>query len=203
MNKTNKPNKIERENVLAVEGKDEHNFFEALLKFLDFQDVQIIDVGGKDNFKGAFSALIQTEGALNIMRNIGFVRDAEEHEAQSAFDSICSVLSGLKEYNIPCPPKSCEVFEEMGKKVGVFIMPNNKDRGMLEDLCIKSIESTDIYHCVKCFEQCYGEKIDKAKYNESKAIILAYLSTRVPIVNALGLAARQNVWDFSHPFSMK
>jgi hypothetical protein len=37
------------------------------------------------------------------------------------------------------------------------------------------------------------------KYNPAKAQIQAFLSTRIPIVNALGLAAQQHVWDFSKP----
>ena len=69
---------------------------------------------------------------------------------------------------------------------------------MLEDLCIASIKGNGIFNCVDSFVKCYGAKIDKTKYNLPKAQILAYLSAQVPIVNSLGLAARQNVWDFSH-----
>jgi hypothetical protein len=188
--------KIERENILAVEGKDEKNFFDALLKTLGIDNVQIIDVGGKDNFKNRFPVYIQSEGALAKIKNIGFVRDAEDNEAVGAFQSICSLL---KNYGLPCPIELCKVVEQDGKKVSIFIMPNNNDCGMLEDLCIAAIKDTDIFNCVKCFVQCYESKIEKTRYNLAKAEILAYLSTCVPIVNSLGLAAQQKVWDFSHP----
>jgi hypothetical protein len=187
--------KIEKENVLAVEGKDEKNFFDALLKFLSISNVQIIDVGGKDNFKNRFPVYIQSEGALSKIRNIGFVRDAEKHEATSAFQSICSVLAN---YNLPCPVEINKLIEKDGKKINIFIMPNNNDCGMLENLCVASIESTDIFECIKCYVKCYKGKINEEKYILAKAQILAYLSTRTPIVNSLGLAAQQNVWDFSH-----
>jgi hypothetical protein len=188
-------NKIEKENVLVVEGKDEKNFFEALLKKLDIHDVQIIDAGGKDNFKNKFSAYMQSENALNIIKNIGFVRDAEEHDAQSAFQSICSIL---RNYELPCPADLRKVIAHDGKKVSIFIMPNNNDCGMLEDLCIDSIKNVDVFYCVECFINCYENKINKDKYNIAKAKILAYLSTRTPIVASLGLAAQQGVWNFEN-----
>lgn len=187
--------KIEKENVLAVEGKDEKNFFEALLKNLEIADVQVIDVGGKDKFDKTLSLYIQSEGALAKIKNIGFVRDAEDHEAESAFQSICTVL---KKYDLPCPVKTSEIAENNGVKAKIFIMPNNHDCGMLEDLCISSVRGTDIFNCVESFTKCYESKIDRDRYNLPKAEMLAYLSTQIPIVNSLGLAARQGVWDFTH-----
>jgi hypothetical protein len=189
-------NKIEKENVLMVEGKDEVNFFKALLEHLKIPNIQVIEAGGKDKFANTFSVYMHTDGALVKIKNIGFVRDAEEKEAQSAFDSIRSVLT---KYKLPCPANINEIIEQDGKKVNIFIMPNNKDRGMLEDLCLTSIEKTDILDCVDGFIRCYENKINKENYNSSKAKILAYLSAQTPIVTALGLAAQQGVWDFSHP----
>ena len=187
--------KIEQGNVLAVEGKDEKNFFDALLKSLTITNVQIIDVGGKDNFKHIFPVYLQSDRALDIIKNIGFIRDAEDREAEAAFQSICSVLNN---YKLPCPTQTGKVIEHDGKKVNIFIMPNNNDCGMLEDLCITSIKETKVFDCVDCFVKCYANMISKEKYNLPKAEILAYLSTRTPVVNSLGVAAQQNVWDFSH-----
>jgi hypothetical protein len=188
--------KIENENVLAVEGNDEKNFFEVLLRTMNIPNVQIIDVGGKDNFKNKFPVYIQSEGALAKIKNIGFVRDAEQLEAQSAFDSICSVL---RKYALPCPTELRKIIRRNDKKVNIFIMPNNNNCGMLEDLCIAAIKDTDVFTCVECFVKCYEGKIEKGKYNLAKAKILAYLSTRTPIVNALGLAAKQGIFDFTKP----
>jgi hypothetical protein len=61
------------------------------------------------------------------------------------------------------------------------------------------VKDTDVFTCVECFVKCYETKITKDTFNLPKAKILAYLSTRTPIVNALGLAARQGVWDFTKP----
>jgi hypothetical protein len=188
--------KIEKENVLAVEGNDEKNFFEVLLKTMNISNVQIIDIGGKDSFRNKFPVYIQSEGALAKIKNIGFVRDAEQTEAKSAFDSICFLL---RKYALPCPTELCKLIKDNGKKVNIFIMPNNNNCGMLEDLCIAAIKDTPVFTCVECFVKCYETKIEKGKYNLAKAKILAYLSTRTPIVNALGLAAKQSVWEFTNP----
>jgi len=188
--------KIEQENILAVEGKDELNFFEAMLKFVGIGSVQIIDVGGKDNFKNRLSGLIQSEGALEKIKNMGFVRDAEKLEADSSFQSICGIL---KKYELPCPNEICKPFENDGKKIGIFIMPDNRNCGMLEDLCIESIKDTPILKCIESFISCCENQDKDIMTNTAKATMLAYLSTRPGIPNSLGLAARQNVWDFSKP----
>jgi hypothetical protein len=196
MGKSERPNKIEKENVLVAEGKDEKDFFAALLGAMDISNIQIIDVGGIYGFRTNFPLYIQADGALAMIKNIGFVRDAEQHEARPAFDSIRSVL---RKYDLPCPTEPRKLVNDNNKKVNIFIMPNNNDCGMLEDLCIAAVKDTDVFTCVECFIKCYETKITKDKFNLPKAKILAYLSTRTPIVNTLGVAARQGVWDFTKP----
>jgi len=185
---------IEKPSILLVEGPDDRSFFEALLRYLAIQSVQIKDVSGKDNFSYTFEALLNAEGG-SLVKNIGFVRDADKPNAQAAFKAICSILNKNK---YPCPAEIGKMIESDGKKVNIFIMPNNNDSGMLENLCINSIREIDILHCIDCFIKCYAPIISNEKHNVPKATILAYLSTRVPVVNTLGVAAQQKVWDFSH-----
>ncbi len=69
---------------------------------------------------------------------------------------------------------------------------------MLEDLCLKSIETTHGYQCVKQFiDCCCKEKKLKIK-NISKAKVQAYLAIKSPIVNSLGTGAQKGYWDFDH-----
>jgi len=187
--------KIEKENVLAVEGKDECNFFEALLKYERLEEVQIIDIGGKDKFRVEFSSFAQTENFYTKLKRIGFVRDADEN-AISAFQSICNVL---KNCELPLPEKQNIIVNEKGIKLGVFIMPNNEQKGMLEDLCIQSVKEDDLTKYVDNFVDSYRANITDERYNLSKAYMLAFLSTRVPIINTLGIAALNDVWNFKNP----
>jgi len=188
--------KIEKENVLAVEGKDEYNFFEALLKHEKLENIQIIDIGGKDKFKLQFSLFANSEGFYKRLKRIGFVRDAEDNEADSAFQSICSVLDECK---LPLPEKQKVIVNNNGVKLGVFIMPNNEHKGMLEDLCIQSVKQDSLTKYVDNFVNSYRVDITDNRYNFSKAYMLAFLSTRVPIVHTLGIAALNDVWNFNSP----
>ena len=191
-----KNRKAEKPNILAVEGKDECNFFTALIKHLNLTGIQIEDIGGKDKFKLEFSLLAQSENFYGIVKKIGFVRDAEEKEAAAAFQSIYGILNA---YNLPAPQAPNTVIDKDGKKVAIFIMPNNKDSGMLEDLCIESRKTDPVWNCVEAFVKCYNPLIKKDKYNISKAKIGAFLSTKTPIVYSLGIAAQERIWDFNNP----
>jgi hypothetical protein len=191
-----KNRKAEKPNILAVEGKDELNFFTALIEYLHLTDIQIENIEGKDKFKLEFSLLVQSERFYDIVKNIGFVRDAEKNEATAAFQSISGILNT---FNLPAPQTPNSVIDQDGRKVAIFIMPNNKDSGMLEDLCIESRKTDPIWHCVEAFLNCYNPLIEKDKYNISKAKIGAFLSTRVPIEKELGYAAQHHVWDFDNP----
>jgi hypothetical protein len=183
--------------VLAVEGKDERMFFNALLRFMVIDGVQIIEIGGKDKFKRQFAKILNNnDDFFDTVQSIGFVRDAEDNEADSAFQSICNII---KPYGLPCPSKPSEVVVHGAMRVGVFIMPNNEDSGMLENLCIEAAKTDSVWECVEAFTTCYKSKIDLKNYNPAKAQIQAFLSTRIPIVSALGIAAQQHVWDFSKP----
>ena len=48
---------IHQKKVLAVEGKDEVNFFNALLKYVRISDFEVYEVGGKPQFKDKLPAL--------------------------------------------------------------------------------------------------------------------------------------------------
>jgi hypothetical protein len=162
-----KNRKAEKPNILAVEGKDEYNFFTALIKHLNLASVQIEDMGGKDKFKLEFPLLAQSENFYGIVEKIGFVRDAEEKEATEAFKSICGILSS---YNLPVPEAPNTVTDKDGKKTAVFIMPNNKDSGMPEDLCIESRKTDPVWNCVEAFVKCYEPLLEELKRNLPKEL---------------------------------
>ena len=88
--------------------------------------------------------------------------------------------------------------EENNIKTGIFIMPNNIDEGMLEDLCIESVRSKPIFECVNKYIECCLSHLpeNKRNINISKAKIQTYLAIKRPIANTLGLAAIKGYWDF-------
>ncbi len=191
-------NKITEQQLLLVEGKDECNFFEALLTYEEIKKVQCIDVGGKDKFPEIFSFLVRMEEFKKAV-SIGLVRDAENNQAKSAFDSLCS---NLREQSLPVP-STLNALNPGPPKVSIFIMPDNQGAGMLENLCLKIIEGQAVEKCLCDYLACTLANLafleEQEKFNEPKAKVQAYLATRAPIVNSLGLGAKAGYWDFSHP----
>jgi hypothetical protein len=190
----NDKKRIKSDKILAVEGKDECNFFQALLKYENINNIQIIDIGGKDKFKSEFPNLVNSEGFSEV-RAIGFIRDAESQKAESAFSSICGIL---KKNGLPAPKNINTTINEEDRKIGIFIMPNNIDAGMLEDLCIKSVKTDPIFACVNDYIDCCSPHLSEngTIFNKAKAKIQTYLASQSPIANSLGLAAQKGHWDF-------
>ncbi len=183
---------ISSKKLLLVEGKDEENFFQALLSIMAYDNkIQVIGVSGKGNFSSKFNTLVKAPNFSDV-ESIGFVRDADNN-AKSAFESICSVLR-TKNYVAPI---SSGLYSNGNPRIGVFIMPDNKSCGMLEDLCLQSIKNLPINDCISDFIGCIPNK-DKS-FESSKSKVQIYLSSKTPIVNNLGLGAQKKYWDFDNP----
>ena len=188
--------KIDKKSLLLVEGKDECHFFSSLFEKISIENVKVYDVGGKDKFSKTIARFVKIEGFSEVTK-LGFVRDAEENLAKSAFDSICNDLDNN---NIPKPKNIGKVEKVNNMKIGIFIMPNNKDAGMLETLCLQSIKNE---HCqnemeayIECLRRFYK---DNVSFNFAKAMSQVYLASKVPLVNSLGLGAEKGYWNFNDP----
>ncbi|MFB0555187.1 MAG: DUF3226 domain-containing protein [Phycisphaerae bacterium] len=192
-----RPNPVISSKVLAVEGLDEKNFFDKLLKYLNITDFQIEDVGGKDKFHDRFPALLKTTGFFAPdesprVTHLGIIRDKDEDEA---FESISNIVAtaGLK------PPTKHSKFSDDNPKVGIFIMPGSKVKGtMLEDLCLKTVENHPAMKCVNEFASCASALEIKPK-NIPKAKVQTFLAAQPEIANSVGVGAQKNYWDFDSP----
>lgn len=193
--------KIKSDSLLLVEGKDEYHFFNVLMKFLNINTVEVHDVGGKDKFKDKMPSFVKISGFSDIKR-LGFVRDAENKPPKSAFDSMCYILN---DNNLPCPKSIGKVECPVDKKdteithIGIFIMPNNKDDGMLENLCLSSIEDESFHKERKSYMLSLNKHFrGNESFNAPKAETQIYLASKVPIVTSLGLGAEKGYWDFNN-----
>ena len=194
MEDKNKPLRIEKERLLLVEGQDEVEFFTALFRYLNIDNIQIINVEGKLNFRSKIK-LLSISPDINTVKKIGAIRDADTN-AQAAFDSLKDSfrLANWK------PADKPNIFSDSNPSIGIFIMPGaNKDNGMLEDLCLQSIKDQPDLRCVddyiNCIESLREERLNKL----SKRKILTYLAGQQELVNALGLAAKKHIWNFDAP----
>ena len=175
-------------NLLAVEGKDEVNFFKALVKYLDLQNVQILDIGGKFQFKHKLSAISKSPHFNNII-SLGVIRDADT-DSDSAFQSICSSLESV---NLPVPEQQLEPIGNK-PKVSVMILPGEGKPGMLEDLCLMSVLLDPSMVCVNEFCQCIQQTGLNLPKNISKAKVQVFLASREETGKRLGEAALAGYW---------
>ncbi|HUT47284.1 MAG TPA: DUF3226 domain-containing protein [Sedimentisphaerales bacterium] len=196
------PSPINSKKVIAVEGKDEINFFNALLRHMDITDFDIRDVGGKVQFPNKLPALLKATGfyladGSSSVTHLAIIRDKDEDEA---FKSIATIVTnaGLK------PPTKHSEFSNGSPKVGIFIMPGETiDGTMLEDLCLKTVENHKAMTCVNKYASCISalepipKNIPKAKVQVFKAQV--FLAAQPEIVDSVGLGAQKKYWDFESP----
>jgi hypothetical protein len=177
--------------VLAVEGKDEVNFFKSVLKDMAISEVDIFDVGGKDKFKTHLEALTKTVGFDKVV-TLAIIRDAE-NDAKATFDSMSYVLTqnGLQ------APASVESYSNGTPRVGIFLMPGHQESGMLEDLCLKTISDHPAAKCVNVFVECVNELTEPPRIM-SKAKTQVFLAAMPKIVNSVGLGAKRGYWNLQH-----
>lgn len=178
--------------ALFVEGHDEVNFFSAFLSTITSTRIHIEQLEGKSNFAKKMPALKLTPGFDDI-RRIALVRDADDNP-KAAFDSLCATLESN---SLPKPGAPGTFSKRTRPTVGIFIMPNNRDRGMLESLCLDAFPQREIVacaeECIACARQRAGATIkDVAKVQLGMALLASVGQSR------LGLAARKGALDFHH-----
>ena len=185
---------------LLVEGKDQGNFFDELVKHLKIEDLQIQDFGGVNELKGFLGVLVKQPG-FGTVRMLGIVRDAET-SAQGAFQSV---QSSLRNARLPVPVRpgeSARPGEPIGAApaVNVLILPGDGDHGMLETLLCRTFADTPVDRCIDDFFRCFETSEAGARIrNPDKARAHAFLATRKMPHVSVGVAAQKRYWgEFDH-----
>ena len=184
---------IKSQKLLLVEGKDEEIFFEIFLKRKNIDGIQIISSGGKHQFQTLFPRIKKTPG-FDEINSLAVIHDADMN-AYNAFQSVCSVLSN----NDVKKPDKVASFTSGSLRVGVFIIPDGKNEGKLESLCLSTVKSESIIKCIDSFITCI-KNLNSSDYNFPKDIhkarCRAFLSAMEKDTPSLGVAAKKDYWDF-------
>lgn len=189
-----KPNSsIRCEKLLLVEGKDDEGFFKALLKQLQLEDIEIRNFDGTPNFSTYLKTLKVTPGFSEVA-SLGIVRDADK-DYNSAFQSICTGLQQAK-INIPKRPL---VTAEGEPKVTVYIFPDCQNSGMLETLCLKSLENDPVFPCMEEYFTCMQNHSEVMPKNLPKAKLGAFLASRQNPNLLVSNAARAGYFPWDNP----
>lgn len=186
---------LNKNKLLLVEGKDEINFFKALCKYLNIDDIQIIETGGKEKLKSELPAVLLMRNFENV-ESVAVIQDAD-NSLDSAVDSIKYLLS---KHKLPVPEGHTSFKTTSGMKCGIFIMPGNRESGMLENLVLDTVDG----HLVKIESDKYIDALRikltddgtlKFPQNEHKARLHAYLAGMEKHVSSLGLATQKGYFN--------
>lgn len=189
MAKINETTKITSKNILVVEGSDEEKFFEALFSVEKIECIQILNVEGKYNFKSKVIALSKLSG-FDEIEKLGLILDADNN-ADSTFQKITDVLKAIP---LEAPPEK-HIFYGQKPAIGVYIMPDYKETGMLEDLCLEAVKDEPAMVCVKAFEEkVTGLENPPRNLTKSKAHV--YLVSMPEFCCQLGIGAQKSYWKF-------
>jgi len=180
--------------LLLVEGADAFYFFKPLLhaeKLLD--QIEIRNFGSVTDLHHYLSLLKRIDG-FDRVNSLGIVRDAEDN-AHSAFLNVCRSLehAGL------AAPTAPAVTANGLPNVTVFILPDCKNPGMLETLCLSAVKSDRVMPCIEKFFRCVQRQGMPMPNNQYKAQAHAFLATRPVPDLQLGEAAASGFWCFGDP----
>ena len=187
---------IHERRLLLVEGRDEVNLFRALIRgcFDDDPGIQVIDAGGKDQFRRNLRSIQIAATSAPALQSIGVVRDADE-DPGAAFASVCD---GIRRANYE-PPVNHGEFSNGTPAIGVFIVPNGTEPGAIETLCRRSRQGNVTAACVDEYLKCLQERHATSSRNPDKSFAHAYLAATQDPMARVGEGALQGVWDFASP----
>jgi hypothetical protein len=181
--------------LLLGEGKDEVRFFNALLARLSITDIQVVDYGGKTRLKDYLEALAQppVSGFAGLV-SLAVTLDADT-DAAAAFASVCAALAnaGLS------VPGVHSLFAGTNPRVGVWILPDGGTPGMLEDLCMASVQTDLALPCVDEYFQCVLRRAARQPNNVAKARLHVWLASQVEPDKRLGEASERGYWPWDAP----
>jgi hypothetical protein len=189
--------------LLIVEGRDDQLFFEAAFRdHLGLTDIEVMPIGGKTLLTRNLEILVNDPDFPSVP-SLAVVRDADSpigvpsaagstvSEATKAFESICYTLRHVK---LPCPAGHAQ-FTVGPPRVGIFIVPNGVDDGMLETLCLMSVASLPEFPCVDSYFQCL-QGHGAVPNSLHKARAHAWLASRPEPDRRVGEAAQAGYWSW-------
>jgi uncharacterized protein DUF3226 len=187
------PIKIDSDRLLLCEGKTTLLVLGPLCRHFGIQGFQFFDFGSKDNFRNFLRDIRILPGFAARVHTVGVVRDGES-DANAAFESVRAALAEAA-FPVPDAPGAI-VHNEL--QVGVFIVPDNENSGMVETLCMRSVEADPAFGCVDDFFECVNSRVGAVPANMHKARAQTFLATRREVDYHVGRAADNGVWNFEH-----
>ena len=164
------------------------------------EDIEVRYIGGKIEFKN-LSLNLKIFHNFSIVSSFALISDADEITAQEEFVRLNAVVNEINtndpvsEINLIFP-SDIDSVSNGTPKIGVFIFPNNLDKGRIEDLFLSCVNDKPGMQCVNPFIECVFN-LEITPRIPSKAKALAYLATQEETRRGVGGAAQIGIWEFN------
>ena len=202
-----------------VEGSNDAKVIELLLKKHDLK----FDIQWKPASQGEIRIAGSVEKLLDAMKvqisqrrsqPVGFVIDADidpgnpGSSIQNRWNSIRNKLTAL---GLECPPRPDStgtildgVVNEIPSRVGIWLMPNNTDDGMLEHFLQELIQQDDLLLPIATKATAEASATDRRfpVVHTQKAIIHTWLAWQKDPGLQLGMAITSNSFRYDRPHAI-
>lgn len=179
--------------VLLVEGKDDEHLLYALLKH--YAVPESFSIKDKKGWEKLHREL-DVEVDASDLECLGVLVDADAN-LNGRWQSLCTILQQCGYMHTPSQPNRLgTIIEQTGKpRIGIWLMPNNEDSGMLEDFLQMLIPEDDVLwsYAERCVQKL-PERLFSATHN-SKATTYTYLAWQKQPGQPFGLAVTTNSFN--------
>jgi hypothetical protein len=174
------------------EGKDDELVIRSLTKELGLA-ITVEPYGGKDHVTNFLQGLSKRpEFAQQQVAAFAILRDADE-DLNAAF---ASVRDTLRQNNFAAPDAN-EKFSVSTPRVGIFIVGVD-GKGMIEDLCLKSVADRPEFACVGEYFRCIAQHSTRKEF-KSKARVRVWMASHTDWEYHVGKAAEEGYWPWENP----
>lgn len=195
-----KKNEIQKTKLLLVEGNHERDVFEAWLKDLKRNDIQIMPIAGKTRLRENLQSLVKQSAYPTVM-NLVVVRDADDNPVAA----FVSVQDALMNAGLTAPKQPWLLTEGVIPRTGIVIVPDSDRQGALEELLLATVADDPLATPAHVFIESAvatltqsGHRQPPPAHRRSKAEIHAFLATHNEPDRDPGKAALAGVWRFDH-----
>lgn len=185
------PITINKPKVLIVEGNDDELLINEILSFLDLSDFQVCNCGGKTLTATIIRTISATPGFSSV-NSLGIIVDADR-DADATFDSVCGSLGAA---GLPRPPHPLTLAHGHPNTAAI-ILPHGSHSGVLEDVCLKSVQTYPEILCIDGLFDCVETRKGSLPTKLSKAKVQVYLACQSNPCPHLGVGAQMGYWPLA------
>ncbi len=195
--------KHEGSRVLLVEGKNDCHVIAALCQAHNLPETfGIYQCDGDIKLFKRLDALILSED----IEIIGIVLDADNPDVNARWRQVQNALNN---YDVPKQPEAQGTIissQDEKPRLGIWLMPNNQDAGMLEDFLMGLAQPDSLKWARHCVDSAQQQSFSSFKeVHQSKAVIHTYLAWQdepgSPLGQAITAHALQPNTEIAHQFT--